>query len=138
MRPQFLVPDVCPWCLHVPLTPVCPQFLVPDVCPWYLHVPLTPVCPQFLRSGALTDIQLDDQKDFKLTDQAMTAMGMSDNEKMSIYTLIAALLHLGNVAFEENHDDVKGQLIVLRQPLSADHAGLISHAMSAPWEADDI
>ena len=64
---------------------------------------------QFLKHGSLQDIQLDDLNDFTLTDKAMTAMGMSDNEKLAIYSVVAGVLHLGNIAFEEDHDDKKGE-----------------------------
>ena len=65
---------------------------------------------QFLRNGSLRDIQLDDVKDFEKMDNAMTAMGMEQNEKLAIYTVIAAVLHLGNIAFEDNHEDSRGKL----------------------------
>jgi len=52
---------------------------------------------------------MDDVNDFKLTDDAMTHMGMTDSDKLAIYTIIAGVLHLGNIAFEENLDDTKGR-----------------------------
>lgn len=64
---------------------------------------------QFIKRGCLRDIQLDDITDFKLTDDAMTHMGMTDEEKLSIYTVIAGVLHLGNVSFTENQEDTKGE-----------------------------
>ena len=51
---------------------------------------------------------MDDINDFKLTDDAMTHMGLSDKEKLDIYTIIAGVMHLGNVSFEDNHDDTTG------------------------------
>jgi len=51
---------------------------------------------------------MDDIADFQLTDAAMTHMGLSDAEKLAIYTVIAGVLHLGNVSFEESHDDSTG------------------------------
>ena len=51
---------------------------------------------------------MDDIADFQLTDSAMTHMGLSDDEKLAIYTVIAGVLHLGNVSFEESHDDSTG------------------------------
>lgn len=47
-------------------------------------------------------------KDFKLITDTMTKMGMSDSEKEAIFGLVAAVMHLGNILFEENHDDSKG------------------------------
>jgi len=51
---------------------------------------------------------MDDIADFRLTDDAMTHMGLSDADKLAIYTIIAGVLHLGNISFEESHDDSTG------------------------------
>jgi len=51
---------------------------------------------------------MDDVADFQLTDDAMTHMGLSDADRLAIYTVIASVLHLGNVSFEESHDDSTG------------------------------
>lgn len=70
------------------------------------------MCPcvvQFLRHGSLHDIQLDDMNDFKRMDSAMSAMGMGEDEKLAIYVIVAGVLHLGNVCFEENHEDSRGK-----------------------------
>ena len=61
-----------------------------------------------MKHGSLHDIQLDDQRDFQLTDSAMTSMGMSDDERLAIYTVVAGVLHLGNIAFEEDDKGQKG------------------------------
>lgn len=63
---------------------------------------------EFLGKGALRDIQLDDQADFLKTDAAMSHMGMSDGEKLSIYVIVAGVLHIGNVNFEEDDKSSKG------------------------------
>lgn len=62
----------------------------------------------YMSKGGMTDIQLDDVKDFQLTDQAMSHMGMSDADKTAIYTVIAGVLHLGNVCFEEDVESKGG------------------------------
>ena len=49
----------------------------------------------------------------------MTTLGMSDSEKLSIYTIVAGVLHLGNVMFEEEEGN-KGTTVccaVLRTSL---------------------
>lgn len=63
---------------------------------------------QYLKDGSLNDPKLDDVNDFKVCDTAMTHLGINDDEKMSIYTLVSAVLHLGNLEFEENLEDAKG------------------------------
>lgn len=35
-------------------------------------------------------------------------MGLADNERLQIYTTVAAVLHLGNVEFEDNPEDTRG------------------------------
>ena len=64
---------------------------------------------QYLQ-GDSKDPNLDDLADFKRMDQAMDAVGITTNTKLDIYRIIAAVLHLGNVNFEENTKDKKGML----------------------------
>lgn len=33
---------------------------------------------------------------------------MSESERLSVYSAVAAILHLGNIQFEDNPDDVRG------------------------------
>ena len=51
---------------------------------------------------------LDDFNDFKQLDEALSRLGMNETAKLEIYALVAAVLHLGNVTFEENPDDARG------------------------------
>ena len=44
----------------------------------------------------------------------MDAVGISTQTKMDIYRVAAAVLHLGNVEFQENTKDKKGDPEVLR------------------------
>ncbi|XP_069688949.1 myosin heavy chain 95F isoform X2 [Periplaneta americana] len=61
-----------------------------------------------LSKGGLRDTMLDDVEDFKNMDTALNRLGLSDSERLNIYTMVAAVLHLGNVAFEDNPEDTKG------------------------------
>lgn len=63
---------------------------------------------QFLKSGSLKDPVLDDQNDFGVCDAAMKHLGFKDEERLGTYNLVAAILHLGNISFEEIPDDTKG------------------------------
>ncbi|XP_076444553.1 unconventional myosin-VI-like [Babylonia areolata] len=63
---------------------------------------------QHVKMGSLKDRVLDDVRDFKVCDEAMSKMGVSDEDKMAIFMMVAGVLHLGNIAFEENHDDSRG------------------------------
>lgn len=61
-----------------------------------------------LSNGPIKDPILDDYDDFKHLDEALSRLGVSDTTKMEIYALVAGVLHLGNVSFEENPEDVRG------------------------------
>lgn len=58
--------------------------------------------------GPLKDILLDDIEDFTALDKALSRLGISDGERLQIYTTVAAVLHLGNIEFEDNPEDTRG------------------------------
>lgn len=58
--------------------------------------------------GPLRDPVIDDAKDFSNLDRALRLMGLTDEERLNIYVAVAAVLHLGNVTFEESPDDSRG------------------------------
>lgn len=58
--------------------------------------------------GALKDPQLDDARDFLECDRSMDQIGLSADDKMNIYLTVAAVLHIGNIEFEEDPDSSKG------------------------------
>lgn len=47
--------------------------------------------------------------------QALSRLGISESERMAIYALVAAVLHLGNIEFEDSPEDVRGGCKVKRQ-----------------------
>ncbi|KAK2586695.1 hypothetical protein KPH14_011736 [Odynerus spinipes] len=61
-----------------------------------------------MKKGSLRDPYLDDVEGFNAMDQALTRLGLTDAERMEIYTMVAAVLHLGNITFEDNPEDTKG------------------------------
>lgn len=63
---------------------------------------------QYLKQGSIKDPNLDDVKDFNRMDQSMDNVGFSREEKDNIYRVVSAVLHLGNIDFEEK-DDAKGK-----------------------------
>ncbi|KAL5282800.1 MYO6 family protein [Megaselia abdita] len=60
------------------------------------------------KKGPLKDPLIDDFEDFSALDKALSRLGLSGNDKFAIYALVAAVLHLGNISFEDMPDDVRG------------------------------
>ncbi|XP_055622785.1 myosin heavy chain 95F isoform X2 [Toxorhynchites rutilus septentrionalis] len=71
-------------------------------------IPNSQKSKDYMNKGSLKDPILDDYKDFQDLDQALTRLGLSDGQKFEIYCLVAAVLHLGNITFEDNPEDAKG------------------------------
>ena len=63
---------------------------------------------QHKKKGALKDKMLDDYNNFQSLDRDLGNIGVSEADRMSVYTAIAAILHLGNVCFEDDPDDNRG------------------------------
>lgn len=61
-----------------------------------------------MTNGPIKDPILDDYDDFQQLDEALSRLGMSESTKLEIYALVAGILHLGNISFEENPEDVHG------------------------------
>ncbi|XP_035242841.1 myosin VIb isoform X1 [Anguilla anguilla] len=61
----------------------------------------SPEDEKHLKSGALKDAQLDDQGDFVRMCGAMKKIGLDDTEKLDLFRVVAGVLHLGNIDFEE-------------------------------------
>ncbi|XP_022782688.1 unconventional myosin-Ib-like isoform X6 [Stylophora pistillata] len=59
-------------------------------------------------SGCIKVNTIDDKKDFLVVERAMDIVGFTQDEKLSIYTLLSAILNLGNIAFDEAVDKVGG------------------------------
>ncbi|KAK4321632.1 hypothetical protein Pmani_007579 [Petrolisthes manimaculis] len=64
------------------------------------------------KKGPLKDPILDDVRNFTIVDKALTNFGLSDSERLAVYTTVAAVLHLGNISFEDNPDDSKGGCMI--------------------------
>ncbi|KAM9842647.1 myosin VIb [Aulostomus maculatus] len=57
--------------------------------------------PEHVKIGALKDPLLDDQADFNRMCVAMKKIGLDDTEKLDLFRVVAGVLHLGNIDFEE-------------------------------------
>lgn len=71
-------------------------------------VPSSSKSKHHMANGPLKDPILDDYNDFQQLDQALTRLSLSESTKLGIYAMVAGVLHLGNVTFEENPEDVRG------------------------------
>ncbi|XP_045429003.1 unconventional myosin-VI isoform X7 [Pipistrellus kuhlii] len=57
--------------------------------------------PEYLKAGSLKDPLLDDHGDFNRMCTAMKKIGLDDEEKLDLFRVVAGVLHLGNIDFEE-------------------------------------
>ncbi|XP_056872074.1 myosin VIa isoform X2 [Takifugu flavidus] len=57
--------------------------------------------PEHMKSGPLKDPLLDDHGDFSRMCVAMKKIGLDDTEKLDLFRVVAGVLHLGNINFEE-------------------------------------
>lgn len=64
-----------------------------------------------MKLGALKDPQLDDVGDFNRMCMAMKKIGLDDTEKLNLFRVVAGVLHLGNIDFEET-GSTSGRLII--------------------------
>ncbi len=60
------------------------------------------------KKGFLKDAIINDVRNFATVEDDLKKLGMSDQERLSVYTTIASVLHLGNVDFEDDPDDNRG------------------------------
>uniref|UniRef100_A0A8C7W6B9 Unconventional myosin-VI n=1 Tax=Oncorhynchus mykiss TaxID=8022 RepID=A0A8C7W6B9_ONCMY len=76
---------------------------------------ITEECNQrHVKLGALKDLLLDDQGDFNRMCGAMKKIGLDDTEKLDLFRVVAGVLHLGNVDFEET-GSTSGGCILMNQ-----------------------
>ncbi|CAF4851043.1 unnamed protein product [Rotaria sp. Silwood1] len=62
----------------------------------------------FISKGPLHDPQIDDLNNFNECNQSMDQMGLTTQDKLNIYSTVAAVLHVGNIDFEDNPESTKG------------------------------
>ncbi|XP_016093062.1 unconventional myosin-VI [Sinocyclocheilus grahami] len=61
----------------------------------------SPEDEKHLKAGPLKDPLLDDHADFNRMCVAMKKIGLDDTEKLNMFRVVAGVLHLGNIDFEE-------------------------------------
>lgn len=83
------------------------------------------IVPQHLKAGALKDPLLDDQADFNRMCVAMKKIGLDDTEKLNLFRVVAGVLHLGNIDFEEA-GSTSGKL---RASVIPEYTSVITHTL---------
>jgi myosin heavy subunit len=63
---------------------------------------------QHLKLGAINDPVVDDVRDLRRLDDALNSINISQNDRNLIYSIVAAILHLGNIDFDETPNDAQG------------------------------
>lgn len=61
-----------------------------------------------MKNSDLHDELIDDYADFQRLRIAFKNVGWSDKDSLTIFSIISALLHLGNINFVDNIDDNRG------------------------------
>lgn len=61
-----------------------------------------------LKFGAIQDQLIDDMKCYEQTSKALANFGVTEEQKFDIYSIVAAVLHLGNVSFTDEDDSGPG------------------------------
>ncbi|XP_073711799.1 myosin VIa isoform X6 [Misgurnus anguillicaudatus] len=64
-------------------------------------IPQNRKSPEHMKAGSLKDPLLDDHADFSRMCDAMKRIGLNDTEKLNLFRVVAGVLHLGNIDFEE-------------------------------------
>jgi myosin-6 len=71
-------------------------------------VPTSRKSKEQVKKGSLKDSLQDDYNNFFSVDKDLKGLEMSDSDRLSVYTTIASVLHLGNIDFEDDPDDNRG------------------------------
>ncbi|XP_063718302.1 unconventional myosin-VI-like isoform X2 [Symsagittifera roscoffensis] len=66
---------------------------------------------QFLKQGSLKDPLMDDVNDFNRMQTAMKQVGLSEQEIGDIFRVVAGVLHLGNIEFDQSSGSEDGSKI---------------------------
>uniref|UniRef100_A0ACB8GEF9 Unconventional myosin-VI n=1 Tax=Sphaerodactylus townsendi TaxID=933632 RepID=A0ACB8GEF9_9SAUR len=77
--------------------------------------------PEYLKSGSLKDPLLDDHGDFIRMCTAMKKIGLDDDEKLDLFRVVAGVLHLGNIDFEEAGSTSGGCMLKNRSTQSLEY-----------------
>ncbi|XP_064412568.1 unconventional myosin-VI isoform X2 [Latimeria chalumnae] len=77
--------------------------------------------PEHLKEGSMKDPLLDDHGDFSRMCGAMKKIGLDDAEKLDLFRVVAGVLHLGNIDFEESGNTSGGCTLKNKSSQSLEH-----------------
>uniref|UniRef100_A0A914Z2E5 Myosin motor domain-containing protein n=1 Tax=Panagrolaimus superbus TaxID=310955 RepID=A0A914Z2E5_9BILA len=66
-----------------------------------------------ISSNVLNDDLVDDYSDFHRLRKSLLDSGFSESKRDNVFKVIAGILHLGNIEFEDNVEDSKGGCMIL-------------------------
>ncbi|XP_053191373.1 myosin VIb isoform X4 [Scomber japonicus] len=78
-----------------------------------------------VKVGALKDPLLDDQGDFNRMCVAMKKIGLDDTEKLDLFRVVAGVLHLGNIDFEETGSTSGGCVLKNQSGKTLEHCAYL-------------
>ncbi|XP_029180635.2 unconventional myosin-VI-like [Acropora millepora] len=84
----------------------------------------------YLKQGSIKDKNLDDVADYRRMDDSMNKVGFSDEEKANIFKVIAAVLHVGNISFEDSADKDGGSMVSSKSNKSLNFAAQLLNVSS--------
>eukprot|EP00118_Oscarella_pearsei_P025773 m.308745 g.308745 ORF g.308745 m.308745 type:complete len:1237 (+) comp44674_c0_seq1:53-3763(+) len=74
----------------------------------------------------IADPSMNDGQAFKAVERALDKIGISDSDKLNMYRIVAAVLHLGNIQFADSGDAKGGSVVSHESKLSLNGvAGLL-------------
>ncbi|XP_069363940.1 unconventional myosin-Va isoform X1 [Maniola hyperantus] len=74
-------------------------------------------CFHYLNQGGSPEIDgVNDLKAFNETKNALSTLGVTESEQQNMFTVLAAILHLGNVELTSSEEDVEGAYIESDDP----------------------
>uniref|UniRef100_A0AC35FWW9 Myosin motor domain-containing protein n=1 Tax=Panagrolaimus sp. PS1159 TaxID=55785 RepID=A0AC35FWW9_9BILA len=72
-----------------------------------------------ISSNVLNDDLIDDYFDFHRLRKSLLDTGFSESKRDNVFKVIAGILHLGNIEFEDNVEDSKGGCMILPKSTSS-------------------
>nr|ALR88564.1 myosin heavy chain striated muscle-like 115 [Saccoglossus kowalevskii] len=64
----------------------------------------------YASQGAVTVDSIDDADEMRITDNALTVLGFSDDQKNAMYTITASILHFGNVKWKQRPREEQAEI----------------------------